>query len=260
MKNLKQYIEINKKAWDKRTPIHIKSNFYNNQKFIIEGNSLQSIEINALGNIEGKEILHLQCHFGQDSISLAKKGAKVTAIDFSKVAIFEAKKLSKIMMVDVEFIESDVLDIDIDRKFDIVFTSYGTIGWLPNLEKWGQTISKHLKKGGKFILTEFHPFFEMIKDNGYNYFHNPIPDIQVCGTYTDGDEKLNMPTCWWSHTLTDIFTGLESNNLKLTSFEEFDYSPFHLEGMIEIGKSKYVLKTRSMVSTPYIFNLTASKK
>jgi len=83
MSDFKRYIEINRESWNKRTPIHIKSKFYNNSKFKKEINSLNSIEVNAIGDIKEKTILHLQCHFGQDSISLAKMGAKVTAVDFS---------------------------------------------------------------------------------------------------------------------------------------------------------------------------------
>ena len=261
MTHFKRYLEINKTAWNKRTPIHIKSNFYNNEKFKTSGKSLHSIELDAIGNIKNKTILHLQCHFGQDSISLAKLGAQVTAIDFSNIAINEAKKLAKEMKIDVTFIEENVLELNLQKKYDIIFSSYGVIGWLPNLNAWGKSISKHLKRGGLFLLTEFHPFLEMTKDNGYDYFYNSKPDIEIeKGSYTDGGDSLETTTCWWNHSLTDIFAALESNGLKLTSFEEFDYSPFLLEGMIEKRQGKHVLEKRKNLSTPYVFNLKATKK
>lgn len=260
MTDFQKHIKINKKTWNKRTPIHIKSNFYNNKKFKEEGNSLKPIELNAIGNIKEESLLHLQCHFGQDSISLAKMGAKVTAVDFSDVAIKKAKEMSKEMNTNIDFIESDVLKLDIDKKFDIVFSSYGAIGWLPDLNKWGNIISKHLKKGGKFLLTEFHPFLEMTKDNGYDYFYNPHPDIDIeKGTYTDGGNGLITKTCWWNHSLSDIFKALQSNGLEIVLFEEFDYSPFLLEGMIKQKKGRYVLKRRVNKSTPYVFNIKAIK-
>ena len=108
MTDFNHHIEINKQAWNKRTPIHVKSNFYNNEEFKNGQNSLKPIELSAIGNVEGKSLLHLQCHFGQDSISFARMGAKVTAVDFSDVAINEAKKLSKETKVPVDFIECDV--------------------------------------------------------------------------------------------------------------------------------------------------------
>ena len=261
MTEFSKHIETNKKAWNKRTPIHIKSIFYNNEEFKKGKSSLKSIELNALGNIKEKSLLHLQCHFGQDSISLSRMGAKVTAVDFSNVAINEAKKIAAEIKVNINFIESNVLEFRINKKFDIIFSSYGVIGWIPDLNKWAATIAFHLKRGGLFLLTEFHPFLEMIKDNGYDYFYKPKPNIEIeSGTYTDGGSELVTKTCWWNHSLTDIFSALESNGLKLTYFEEFDYSPFLLDGMIKKEKEKYVLEKRKKNSTPYIFNLKATKK
>ena len=180
-------------------------------------------------------------------------GAKVTGVDFSDVAINEAKKISKEIGTPVHFVESNIEELRLNQKFDIVFSSYGAIGWLPDLDKWGKTISHHLKKGGTFLLTEFHPFVAIIQDNGYDYFYNPRPDIELAkGTYTDGGADLITKTCWWNHSLTNIFTALESNGLKLSLFEEFDYSPFLLEGMIQKEEGKYVLEKRKEKSTPYI--------
>ena len=239
----------------------MKSNFYNNEKFKNGNTTLKSIELNAIGELKGRDLLHLQCHFGQDSISFARKGAKVTAVDFSNISIEEARKISKETRVHVDFIESDVLELNIDKEFDIIFSSYGAIGWLPDLNKWAKTIAKHLKRRGLFLLTEFHPFLELIKDSGYDYFYNPEPDIEIANrTYTDGGLHTSIKTCWWNHSLTDIFSALESNGLKLTLFEEFDYSPFKLEGMIKKEEGKYILEKRRNKSTPYVFNLIATKK
>ena len=261
MTEFKKHIDTNKKAWNKRTPIHIESNFYDNEQFKKGKNSLNSIELNAVGDVKEKSLLHLQCHFGQDSISFARMGATVTAVDFSDVAINEAKKISKEINVPVNFIEHNVLGLKLNKEFDIIFSSYGVIGWLPDLDKWASTIATHLKKGGMFLLTEFHPFLELIKDNGYDYFYSPNPDIEIeNGTYTDGGSELVTKTCWWNHSLTNIFSALEANGLKLTHFEEFDYSPFLLDGMIKKGEGKYILEKRKNKSTPYVFNLKATKK
>ena len=261
MKTFKYYLEKNKNAWNKRTPIHIQSKFYNNLEFKKNKNSLKSIELNEIGDVNQKSILHLQCHFGQDSISLMHMGAKVTGIDFSNVAINEAKKLAKETNTNVTFIEEDILKLNLNKKFDLVFSSYGVIGWLPDLKKWGSIISNHLKKGGEFLLTEFHPFIALLDNEQWDYFYNKTPDIETeNGTYTDGGENLTTTTCWWNHSLTNIFVALESNGLKLTSFKEFDYSPFPLKGMIKKEKGKYVLENRKNQKLPYVFSLKAIKK
>jgi len=132
MKNFNKYFEENRKIWDKRVHINFNSEFYSDEKFIKSKNSLNSIELNELGNIDGKNILHLQCHFGQDTLSLANLGANVTGVDFSEEAIKKAEELSKELNIPAKFICSNIYDLEdhLTTKYDLVFTSYGTIGWL----------------------------------------------------------------------------------------------------------------------------------
>ena len=261
MENFEKHIATNKKAWDTKTPIHLSSKFYDNEAFKKGKTSLKPIELEAIGDVKNKSILHLQCHFGQDSMSLARMGAKVTAVDFSGVAICEAKSISKEINTPVRFIENDVLTVDLKEEFDIIFSSYGAIGWLPDLNKWGATVARHLKQGGTFLLTEFHPFLDLLDESQYDYFYNKNPDIEIEeGTYTDGGEDLKIKTCWWNHTLTDIFTSLESNGLKLKFFQEFEYSPYCLKGMIKKEEGKFILEKRQNQRLPYVFNLKATKK
>jgi SAM-dependent methyltransferase len=261
MTDFKKYLELNKEAWNSRTPTHLTSKFYNQNKFFKEKNSLNSIELDSLGDINEKTLLHLQCHFGQDSISLQRMGAHVTAIDFSEIAIATAKRLNNDINTNVDFIEGDVLNINLNKKFDLVFSSYGVIGWLPDLNSWAKTISKHLKKGGEFLLTEFHPFLHLMVDDDQDYFFDPKPHIEKSSnTYTDGKLHNETTTCWWNHSLTEIFIALETNGLKLLHFEEFDYSPYKLEGMTERSNKKFVLEEKIKNRLPYVFNLKAIKK
>lgn len=261
MTDFDKYLNFNKDAWNKRTPVHINSKFYNHEEFKYGKTSLNAIELNAIGDVKNKKILHLQCHFGQDSISLARMGAIVTAVDFSNIAIDTAKKIALEDEQVVEFIESDVLNLNLSKEYDLVFSSYGAIGWLPDLNKWGAAISRHLKKGGEFLLTEFHPFLNLITEPNQNYFYDINPQIEINNTsYTDGKIAEKTKTCWWNHSLTEIFIALESNGLKLLHFEEFDYSPYKLEGMIEKSKEKFVLKDKLNNRLPYTYNLKAIKK
>jgi len=128
------YIEVNRNSWNNRTESHLKSEFYDLEGFLNGKNSLNEIELNLLGDIKGKTILHLQCHFGQDTISLSRLGAEVTGIDLSDKAIESAKQIAKNTTSNVKFICCDIYDLPnhLKEKFDVVFTSYGTIGWLPD--------------------------------------------------------------------------------------------------------------------------------
>jgi ubiquinone/menaquinone biosynthesis C-methylase UbiE len=262
MNKFGKYIDVNRQSWEDRTGVHLKSEFYNLEAFKRDPMSLKAIELAGLTDIKGKTLLHLQCHFGQDSLSWAKKGANVTAVDFSSSAITAAKELSEEIDIAVRFVESNVLTLDLEEEFDIVFMSYGTLGWLPDLNTWGKVVSKHLKKGGTFFISEFHPFIDLLDDqmqHGY-FFDENTPTTKETGSYTDGGETLKTEYCWWSHSLTEIFVALESNGLKLQSFEEFDYSPYLLDGMIERQKGQYVLENRAKQSLPYVFSLKATKK
>ena len=165
----KEYIEVNKNAWNKKVEVNYNSKFYGVETFLKTKNSLNKIELDLLGDVSNKKILHLQCHFGMDSISLANLGANVTAVDFSEEAIVKAKQLSNLTNTPVNFICCDIYDLPnlLNEKFDIVFTSYGTIGWLPDLDKWATIVTNYLGLTGKLIFVEFHPVVWMF-DNDFN--------------------------------------------------------------------------------------------
>ena len=163
----RNYIEINRQSWNNRTDTHLKSEFYDLAGFLRGKNSLKDIELALLGEIKGKRILHLQCHFGQDTISLGRLGAEVTGVDFSDKAIQRAKQIAKDTNSRAEFLCCDIYDLTnhLDKQFDIVFTSYGTIGWLPDLDKWAKVVSAFLKTNGRLVFVEFHPVVWMFDNN-----------------------------------------------------------------------------------------------
>ncbi len=229
----KNYININKEAWNKKTPVHFESEFYNNEAFIAGKNSLNSFELDLLGDVKGKKILHLQCHFGQDSISLARMGAEVTGVDLSDVSVKMANELSDKTNTPVRFIECDLYSLSdvLDEKFDIVFTSYGTIGWLPDMDKWADVVSHYLKPGGQFVFAEFHPVVWMFDDEfagvGYNYFNDGAIHETQEGTYTDRDADIHDEYVMWNHGISEVYNALVKSGLFVNSLNEFDYSPYN---------------------------------
>jgi len=227
------YIDINRKSWNAKTDIHIQSAFYDVEGFSNGKSSLKEIELNLLGDVTGKSILHLQCHFGQDTISLSRMGAKVTGIDFSDIAIERAKSLAEKTNADTTFICCNIYDLPnyLNQEFDIVFTSYGTIGWLPDLDKWAEVVSRFVKPGGEFIFVEFHPVVWMFDNDfekvGYNYFNTGAIIETYNGTYADKSANITQEYVMWNHGISEVLQSLIKNNLEIKSFEEFNYSPYN---------------------------------
>lgn len=263
---MENYLEINRNSWNAKVEPHLKSDFYFVDEFLNGRTSLNSIELNLLGDISGKEILHLQCHFGQDSISLARMGAKVTGIDLSDKAIEAAKELNEKCGTDAEFLVSDVYELpkNLNQKFDIVYTSYGTIGWLPDLKKWAEVIQHFLKPGGKFVFVEFHPVVWMFDDDfthlKYNYF-NEKPIVETYeGTYADFSAPLSQKYVMWNHPTSEVLNSLIQNKMEILSFDEFDWSPYpcfqHVE-KFEEGKWRIPQFGNKV---PHVFAITAQKK
>ncbi len=270
MQNIDQgaenYLEVNRESWNNCTPVHLSSDFYGVEEFIAGKTSLNPIELELLGDITGKKILHLQCHFGQDSISLARLGAEVTGVDFSDAAIHAARELAGKCNVKCRFVESDVYALPghLEDEFDMIFTSYGVIGWLPDLHKWAGVIKHFLKPGGKLLLVEFHPvmwiFDEHFDRVTYNYFNaGPILE-ESSGTYTDRDAPIHYRTISWNHSLSEIFRVLEGNGMRLKYFQEYDYSPYNcFKDLIERRPREFVLeKYPGML--PMVFSLVAENK
>lgn len=264
--NEQDYFDINKKAWNNKVDIHLESDFYNQEGFLKGNNSIPEIDLKLLGDVRGKSILHLQCHFGQDSLSLARMGAKVTGIDISDKAVETAKKINDQLNLDAQFICCNVYDTleNINEKFDIVYTSYGTIGWLPDLDKWAEIISKNLKPNGKFIFVEFHPVIWMFDDDfkeiKYHY-HNEKTIIETnTGTYANKEANIQTDYVGWNHSLSEVFTSLIKNGLEIQHFNEYDYSLYNcFNETIEFEKGKFRIKHLEN-KIPMVFSITAIKK
>jgi len=259
------YLDKNRNSWNKRAELHLNSEFYDVKSFLEGKSSLNSIELKLLGDIQGKSVLHLQCHFGQDSISLSRMGAEVTGVDLSDKAIEIAQEIAQKDNSTAKFICCDVYDLPnrLNEKFDIVFTSYGTIGWLPDLDKWAKVISRFLKPNGQFVFVEFHPFVWMFDDNfdtiAYNYFKGqPIVEVKD-SSYTDGKFSEKVEDVSWNHSLSEVVNSLIKNGLNINSLDEFDYSPYDIfTDSFEEGPGKFRVKKFGN-KVPLVYSILATK-
>lgn len=259
------YIEINKNLWNKKVAHHLESAFYDVPGFLAGNSSLKPIEIDLLGDISGKSLLHLQCHFGQDTISLARMGASTTGVDFSEAAIEKATELAQKTNADAQFICTDIYQLPevLDKQYDIVFTSYGTIGWLPDMDKWAGVVSRFLKPGGKFIIVDFHPVVWMFDNEfshiQYPYFNKEAIIETLSGTYADRNAPIQESEIGWNHPLTEILSALLAKGLSLQHFGEYDYSPYNcFSNMEEFEAGKFRIRHLEN-KIPIVYSIVATK-
>jgi len=266
MKESSDYIKINKQTWNNKTDIHIASEFYDVEGFLKGKSTLNNIELQLLGDVSGKKILHLQCHFGQDTISFARMGAQATGVDLSDKAIERAREFAEKLQLDVTFVCCDLYEAPnlIDEKFDIVFTSYGTIGWFPDLNKWATVVSHFLKPNGKFVMADFHPVVWMFDNDFasvfYNYFNvEPIFEEEA-GTYADREAAMVTKTISWNHPISEILNALIKSGIELNSFDEYDYSPYNCFSKTEeFEKGKFRIQHLEN-KIPMVYSILGTKK
>lgn len=239
----------NRALWDARAELHYASAFYDMEGFLKGKSTLNSIELGLLGDVGGCDLLHLQCHFGQDTLSLARMGARVTGLDLSPAAIAKARELTERCAMKADFIESNVIDFrpELEGRFDVVFTSYGTIGWLPDLKPWAANIARYLKPGGRFVLAEFHPAVWMFDNDftrvAYSYFNREAIIENEAGSYAAPDAPLQMESYSWNHPLADVLTVLMENGLHLEAFRESDRSPYDcFRNTVPSGDDNFFIK------------------
>lgn len=265
MENEHDYISINKQTWNNKTDVHINSDFYDMDGFIKGKSTLNSIELELLGDVKGKRVLHLQCHFGQDTMTFSRMGAKATGVDLSDKAVERAREFASQLKLDTTFVCCDIYDAPkyIDEKFDIVFTSYGTIGWFPDLDKWAEVISHFLKPDGIFVMADFHPVVWMYDNDFaavfYSYFNvEPIIEDES-GTYAEKEAALSSKTIGWNHPISEILNSLIKSGLELNNFNEYDYSPYNcFSDMEEFESNKFRIKQFGN-KIPMVYSIKATK-
>lgn len=266
-----EYLRANRELWNARAKIHEKSQFYDLKGFIRGDQTLDPIEIQEVGDVSGKSLLHLMCHFGLDTLSWARLGARVTGVDFSEEAITMARKISEEVGVPAMFVCTNIYDLNetLEEEFDIVFTSGGVINWLPDLKEWARILAQHVKPGGTFYIREFHPFSYIFDDETegehlrvrYPYFHSVEPlrfestDSYAC----PGVELPRKEQFEWIHSVSDIINALINAGLAIEYFNEFPFTTWQaIPFMMKHEDGRWRLPS-NQDSVPFMFSLKARK-
>lgn len=222
----------NRRLWDERVPIHVAGDFYDVPGFLAGAITLRDFEREDLGDVTGRELLHLQCHFGLDTLSWARLGARVTGLDFSEPAIEAARSLAAQLELEAHFVQADVYSAAerLGRQYDIVYTGLGALCWLPDIERWADQIHALLRPGGIFYLAEFHPIGEVFADDSldlaYDYFGNDQPRVwDEPGTYADLEASTRHNRSYeWVHPVSRVLDALARRGLRLERFREHDHT------------------------------------
>jgi SAM-dependent methyltransferase len=245
-----QYQLVNQQNWDERAPAHAKSPDYHVQRFLSDPDFISGVvrfDQPRLGDIRGLRAVHLQCHIGTDTLSLARLGARMTGLDFSPAALHEARKLAKATAADIEFVEANLYDGVAAlgaHRFDLVYTGIGALCWLPDIARWASVVADLLAPGGRLFVREGHPMLWALSDPRpdellvveHPYFEVAEPVLDsVGGTYVETDVVFQHNTAYqWSHGLGEIISALLARGLRITGLVEHDSVPWNaLPGQME---------------------------
>jgi SAM-dependent methyltransferase len=234
--------------------------------------SLKSVELEELGDVRGKTLLHLQCHFGLDTLSWAREGARVTGIDYSNAAIEQASALAAACGIEARFLQSNVYELPdvLHEQFDIVFTSYGALNWLPDIERWARVAAHFVRPGGTFYVAEFHPIVGIFDDGAdvselrvrWPYFPREEPlRWEGYGDYTDRSAKLEHDVTYeWPHPTSEVLTALIDAGLRIEFFHEFSTSPWaQLPSLMEPLDGRVWRLAGHDGSLPLVYSIKARK-
>ncbi|MHB8234004.1 MAG: class I SAM-dependent methyltransferase [Solirubrobacteraceae bacterium] len=236
------YRAINRANWDERVPAHVASGDYGVARFAEDAEFLSDVvrfDLPLLGDVAGMRGVHLQCHIGTDTVSVARLGASMVGLDFSEPALHAARKLAEATRADAEFVQGDVYDaagVLGAGRFDLVYTGIGALCWLPDIERWADVVVALLTPGGRLFIREGHPMLWSLSDSSpdgrivvdYPYFQREQPDVFVEeGTYVSTEATfVNNTTHTWNHALGEVVTALLARGMRITGLAEHESVPW----------------------------------
>ncbi|MFD6156509.1 class I SAM-dependent methyltransferase [Nocardia sp. NPDC060256] len=269
------YLHLNRANWDERAPVHAASRDYAVHRFLAEPDFLSEVvrfDQPLLGDISGLRGVHLQCHIGTDTLSLARLGATMTGLDFSPASLEQARLLAEKTDARIDFVESDVYDAVSAlgaAQFDLVYTGIGALCWLPSVERWARTVAGLLRPGGRLFIREGHPVLWATDEThtdrmvlGYPYFETPEPMVfSDGGTYVENDAEFEQTTTHeWNHGFGDLVTALLNAGLSITGLAEHRSVPWEaLPGQMTLGDGGEWHLTAHPERLPLSYTLQARK-
>jgi SAM-dependent methyltransferase len=259
----------NRVHWDEVAPIHL--NAYKEVALLREGKEvLDDIELREVGDVEGKQLLHLQCHIGTDTLAWARHGAAVTGVDFSSESLACARKLAQELGIPGTFIQSNIYDLRSihEGAYDIVYTSKGVLCWLRDLSAWGRIIAHYLRPDGIFYLMESHPIIMALEEHApgvlsfdYAYFHKPTPTEWPAEfpDYADGTYTPKNGSFEWEWGLSDIVNALIDAGLRVEFLHEYEKLFFQMFPSMTTEDGRWYHMPQFSGKLPLLMTLRARK-
>jgi SAM-dependent methyltransferase len=270
-------VRANNELWDEWTRIHEASAFYDLDGFRTGERRpirLRDYELDEIGDVTGLDLLHLQCHFGIDTLSWARLGANVTGADFSQAAVdLAARTATETGLADrARFVRSDLFELPdvLSGDFDLVYTSRGVLGWMPDIRRWAEVVAHFVRPGGRFYITEIHPVAQSFENEGvepgqldlvYPYWAHRAPlAFDNLGSYADPDAPVTVPMEFgWDHGLGEIVTALIEAGLRIESLREYPFVDWKLDFLVEAPDGSWRLPESVKGELPLFFSLLATK-
>ncbi|MEG1039344.1 MAG: class I SAM-dependent methyltransferase [Pseudomonas sp.] len=267
---------LNRRNWDERAPLHAASSDYEVDRYIADPAHLSEVvrfDLPRLGDIRGLRAIHLQCHIGTDTLSLARLGAQMSGLDFSSQSLAQARALAQHCGAFIDYVEADVYAADkvlTPGSFDLVYTGIGALIWLPSIERWARTVAALLKPGGRLFLREGHPMLLAVNEEHqdrlqieYPYFEREAPTVWDSDqTYVDTQVALTETvTHEWNHGLGEVISALLGHGLQITALVEHDSIPWEaLPGQMSLNAAGEWSLDKDRWRLPLSYTLQAVKQ
>jgi SAM-dependent methyltransferase len=267
-------LRANRNLWDAWTKINFGSAFYDVASFRNGERPIRlaDYELDEVGSVEGKTLLHLQCHFGMDTLSWARLGATVTGADFSPAGVETARALAAELGIPATFVIANLYELpaELDGQFDVVYTSNGVLGWLPDIAGWARVVAHFVKPGGFFYVTEIHPVAQVFENEDvqpgelrltYPYWSHREPlTFEVHGSYADPNAPTDgLVEHGWDHSLGEIVSALIDAGLHIDFLRELDFANWPIDFLVEGADGRWRLPPGTAGQLPLFFSLKASK-